>query len=93
VVVLEPASRVADLDGRSGGRSPTVVVSGDQCLLAAVAVGTPEGTGGVVGESQFEGDLRQGLAVEMAVNDLQSGLQREGTGHGRISWGPMGANR
>jgi hypothetical protein len=58
VVVLELASRVADRGRRGGGRSPTAVVSDDQCLLTVVAVGTPEGTDGVMGESQFEGDLR-----------------------------------
>jgi hypothetical protein len=58
VVVLELASRIADLPRRGGGRLPTAVVSDDQCLLTVVAVGAPEGTDGVMRESQFEGDLR-----------------------------------
>jgi hypothetical protein len=93
VVALEPAGRVADLRGRGGGRSPAAAVSDGQGPLAAVAVGAPEGPDGVVGEPQFEGDLGQRLAVEVALNDLEPGLQGEGTGHDRISWTPMGADR
>jgi hypothetical protein len=72
---------------------PTAVVSDGQSLLTVVAEGAPEGADGVMGESQLDGDLGQSLAVEMAANDVLTGLEREGTRHGRISWGPGEANR
>jgi len=86
VVVLELARHVEDGLRGAGGGSPTGVIAQGQPLLAIVAVGAPEGADGVIGESQFGGDLRQGLAVEMAADDVQADLRREGTRHGRISW-------
>jgi hypothetical protein len=86
VVVLELASRGEDGLGGGGGRSPTSVVSDGQPVLAAVAEGAPEGADGVIGESQFGGDLGQVLAVEMAADDVLASLHGCGARHGRISW-------
>jgi hypothetical protein len=85
MVAFELAGRVEDDLGSAGGGSPTGVVSGGQPLIAAVAKATPGGADGVIGQSQFGGDLGQGLAIEMAPDDVQSGIHGEGAGHERPS--------
>ena len=85
VVVFELARRVEDRLRGAGGGLSTGVVSKGEPLLAVVAEGAPEGADGVLRESQFGGDLRQRLAVEMAADDVHARLDRKGTRHGRTS--------
>jgi hypothetical protein len=64
---------------------PAPGVADGQAGFAATAEGPPEGADGDGREVKLEGDLGQGLAVEVAADDLLAGGERDGAGHGRSS--------
>jgi hypothetical protein len=86
MVAFEAAGGREDRFG--GGRRGLAAgpVSDRQAVLALVAVSTPEGANGVVGEAQFGGDLNQTLPIEMTADDVLASFSRYGTRHGTNSW-------
>jgi hypothetical protein len=63
-------------DGPAAGR-----IADGQALLAAVAEGPPEVADGGQGEAEVGSDRQQGLAVQVAADDLLAGGERDGAGH------------
>jgi hypothetical protein len=85
VVVFELACRVENNIGSLGSGLPTSVVLEGESSLAVVTIGAPKVADGVLGEAQFGRDLGQALAIEMAVDDVDASLDRNGARHGRAS--------
>jgi hypothetical protein len=61
------------------------VVTDGQAGLASTPETAPEGADGVVGQVEVGGNLSEGLFVKVATNDLLTGGERNGAGHGQSS--------
>jgi hypothetical protein len=57
------------------------MIAGDQAVSAAVTEGAPEVTHGIEGPAEFGSDLGEGLATEVAFNDVEPRSGRYGAGH------------
>ena len=69
----------------SRGGPPALAVADDQPGVTPLAERAPEGADGDTGQVKVQSDLRESLAVEVAIDDLVAGDERNGTGHGKIS--------
>lgn len=61
------------------------VVVNDQALVPPMPEVAPKGTDGDKRQMEVDGDLGEGLAVEMAPDDLLAGDEGDGTWHGSTS--------
>jgi hypothetical protein len=86
VLALELAGAAEDGPGVAWRGSATRGVADVQALLAPISEVTPQGTHGDQWEVEFAGDLGEGLAVEVAADDLLAGDEGDGTRHGWASW-------
>ena len=79
----------ATQDGGVGLRSglPAGLRAGDETVWARIAVGAPEGADGGVRQVQFVGDPPEGLAVEVAADDVLADGQQDGARHEESSRG------
>jgi hypothetical protein len=64
------------------GGPPALAVADGEALLTSMAKSAPEGPDRDAREVKVDGDLREGLAVEVAADDLLAGCERDGAGHG-----------
>jgi hypothetical protein len=67
---LEPAGAAGDGVGVGGRGRAAGVIADDQAIGPAIAEGAPEAADGIEGDGEFGGDLGQGLAAEMALDDV-----------------------
>jgi hypothetical protein len=70
VLPLEPAGAAEDGVGVGRRGRAAGVIADDQAIGPAVAKGAPEVADGIEGDSEFGGDLGQGLAAEMALDNI-----------------------
>jgi hypothetical protein len=85
MVALEAAGGLKDRFGGCRRGLSAGPVSDRQAVLALIAISTPDGADGVVGEAQFGGDLSQVLAIKMTSDDVMTCFSSDGTRHGMDS--------
>jgi hypothetical protein len=71
---------VAARGGLAAGR-----IADDQALVASVTEGPPEVADGGQREAEVGGDPKQGLALQVATDDLLARGERDGAGHDEAS--------
>jgi len=90
--VLAFESRGAAEDGLGVSRRGLAAgrIGDDQAIGPAIAEGTPEVADGGDGDGELVGDLAQGLAPEMALDEIVPDGGRDGAGHGESPRGLSG---
>jgi hypothetical protein len=84
VLPLEPAGATEDDIGIGGRGRAAGMIPEDQVVSPAIAEGAPEVADGVEGDGELGGDLGQGLAPEMALDDVLPRGGWYGAGHGVV---------
>jgi hypothetical protein len=90
VVAFEPHGVAEGGLGVGRGGLAAGRIAHDQAIGPAIAEGAPEVADRGDGQGKLAGDLEQGLAPEMALDDLVPGGGRDGAGHGGSPRGRSG---
>lgn len=81
VAALDLAGPTQDGIGVGGSGAAASMVADDQAISPVVTEGPPEGADGHVGDTEFGGDLDQGLTADMTFDDILTCGEREGARH------------